>query len=61
MEQLARLIGRTKEQLNQKLNNPRQQNTLQKKFKMTPMRIAIGLIIQHPELAREIPHLPELV
>lgn len=61
LEQLARLIGRTKEQLNQKLNNPRQQNTLQKKFKMTPMRIAIGLIVQHPELAREIPHLPELV
>ncbi|SFC44031.1 DNA primase [Pseudoalteromonas denitrificans] len=60
LEQLARLIGRTKEQLSQKLNTPRQQKSLQKKFKVTPMRRAIGLLIQYPKLALEIPHLPEL-
>ena len=61
LEKLARLIGRTREQLNQKLNNPRQQQSVQSKFKMTPMRIAIGLLLQHPNLANTIPHSPELV
>ncbi len=60
LEQLARFVGRTREQLGNKLNNARQQETLKKKFKMTPMRIAIALLIQHPELAKTIPHLPEL-
>ncbi|ATC95806.1 DNA primase [Pseudoalteromonas tunicata] len=61
LEKLARLIGRTREQLNQKIKNPRQQQSLKSKFKMTPMRIAIGLLLQHPQLANSIPYAPELV
>ncbi len=60
LEKLARFIGRTKEQLNSKLNTPRQQNRVEKKFKMTPMRIAIALLMQHPALAKEVDYMPEL-
>lgn len=60
LEKLARLIGRTPEQLKQKLKSPKQQKSLQAKFSITPMRRAIGLLIQNPTLASSIPHHPEL-
>lgn len=60
LEQLGRLIGRTREQLNSRLKTPKQQHAVERKFKITPMRQAIGILIQHPQLARSVPHLPEL-
>lgn len=60
LEQLGRLIGRTREQLNSRLKTPKQQQAVERKFKITPMRQAIGILIQHPQLAKSVPHLPEL-
>ena len=60
LEQLGRLIGRTREQLNSRLKTPKQQHAVERKFKITPMRQAIGILIQHPQLAKSVPHLPEL-
>ncbi|ATC97745.1 MULTISPECIES: DNA primase [Pseudoalteromonas] len=60
LDKLARLIGRTRAQLQKKINTPKQQQGLAKKFKITPMRRAIGLLLQHPELASEVPFQPEL-
>ena len=60
LEQLGRLIGRTREQLNSRLKTPKQQHAVERKFKITPMRQAIGILIQHPQLANSVPHLPEL-
>ncbi len=60
LEKLARLIGRTREQLSAKLATPKQQHNIERKFKITPMRRAIGLLIQHPQLATSVEYLPEL-
>ncbi|MBQ4798535.1 DNA primase [Pseudoalteromonas sp. MMG006] len=60
LEQLGRLIGRTREQLNSRLKTPKQQHSIERKFKITPMRQAIGILIQHPALAKSVPYLPEL-
>ena len=60
LDKLARLIGRTRAQLQQKIKTPKQQQGLARKFKITPMRRAIGLLLQHPELAKEVPFQPEL-
>ncbi|CAH9053152.1 DNA primase [Pseudoalteromonas holothuriae] len=60
LEKLARLIGRTTEQLSAKLATPKQLQNIERKFKVTPMRRAIGLLVQHPKLASSIEHLPEL-
>ncbi|KPZ61340.1 DNA primase [Pseudoalteromonas sp. P1-7a] len=60
LEQLGRLIGRTREQLNSRLKTPKQQQAVERKFKITPMRQAIGILIQHPQLAKSVPYLPEL-
>ena len=60
LEQLGRLIGRTREQLNSRLRTPKQQHSIERKFKITPMRQAIGILIQHPQLAKSIPYLPDL-
>ncbi|OHU88562.1 MULTISPECIES: DNA primase [Pseudoalteromonas] len=60
LEKLARLIGRTREQLSAKLATPKQQHSIERKFKVTPMRRAIGLLIQHPQLATSVEYLPEL-
>ncbi|MCG7547100.1 DNA primase [Pseudoalteromonas sp. Of7M-16] len=57
---LARLIGRTREQLTAKLSTPKKQHTIERKFKVTPMRRAIGLLLQHPQLAQSVDYLPEL-
>jgi DNA primase len=61
LEQLGRLIGRTREQLNNRLKTPKQQHAIERKFKITPMRQAIGILIQHPHMAKSIPYLPDLV
>lgn len=60
LEQLGRLIGRTREQLNNRLKTPKQQHSIERKFKITPMRQAIGILVQHPNLAKSVPYLPEL-
>ena len=60
LEQLGRLIGRTREQLNNRLKTPKQQHSIERKFKITTMRQAIGILIQHPNLAKSVPYLPEL-
>ena len=60
LEQLGRLIGRTREQLNNRLKTPKQQHAIERKFKITPMRQAIGILVQHPNLAKSVPYLPEL-
>lgn len=60
LEQLGRLIGRTREQLNNHLKTPKQQQAIERKFKITPMRQAIGILIQHPNLAKSVPYLPDL-
>ncbi|KZN40406.1 DNA primase [Pseudoalteromonas luteoviolacea CPMOR-2] len=57
---LARLIGRTREQLSAKLATPKKQHAIERKFKVTPMRRAIGLLLQHPILAKSVDYLPEL-
>ncbi|MFC3031467.1 DNA primase [Pseudoalteromonas fenneropenaei] len=60
LDLLARFIGKTREQLSKKLTSPKQQNSIERKFKVTPMRQAIGLLIQHPQLAQAVDYLPEL-
>jgi DNA primase len=60
LEQLGRLIGRTREQLNNRLKTPKQQHAIERKFKITPMRQAIGILLQHPHLAKNIEYLPDL-
>ncbi|USD28104.1 DNA primase [Pseudoalteromonas sp. SCSIO 43201] len=57
---LARLIGRTREQLSAKLANNKHQNKIERQFKVTPMRRAIGLLLQHPNLAQSVEYMPEL-
>ena len=60
LEQLGRLIGRTREQLNNHLKTPKQQQAIERKFKITPMRQAIGILVQHPNFAKSVPYLPDL-
>lgn len=60
LETLAKLIGRTKEQLAKKVDNPNEQLSIERKFKVTPMRGAIGLLLQHPNLASCVEYMPEL-
>ncbi len=57
---LARLIGRTREQLSAKLASNKQRNKIERQFKVTPMRRAIGLLLQHPQLAQTVEYMPEL-
>ncbi|MBR8845821.1 DNA primase [Pseudoalteromonas sp. JC3] len=57
---LARLIGRTREQLSAKLASNKLQNKIERQFKVTPMRRAIGLLLQHPQLAQTVEYMPEL-
>ncbi|MCF2921732.1 DNA primase [Pseudoalteromonas sp. SSMSWG5] len=60
LEHLGRLIGRTREQLNNRVKTPKQQHAIERKFKITPMRQAIGILLQHPNLATSIAYMPEL-
>ncbi|MGJ8482632.1 DNA primase [Pseudoalteromonas sp. SYSU M81236] len=60
LEHLGRLIGRTREQLNNRVKTPKQQHAIERKFKITPMRQAIGVLLQHPNLATSIAYMPEL-
>ena len=60
LEHLGLLIGRTREQLNNRVKTPKQQHAIERKFKITPMRQAIGILLQHPNLATSIAYMPEL-
>ncbi|WP_417666793.1 DNA primase [Pseudidiomarina sp.] len=55
MERLARLLRREASQLAAQIQAPATQKAPQDSLKMTPMRRAIGLLVQHPQLGREIP------
>ncbi len=61
LAKLARFVGKHIDQINVASRSPvaevKQQQT---EFQITPMRRAIGLMIQHPELASTIPHIPAL-
>ena len=61
LSKLARLIGKDVDKL--AVNNPSpvaEVKRHQTEFQITPMRRAIGLLLQHPELAKEIPFIPAL-
>ncbi|WP_440055054.1 DNA primase [Pseudoalteromonas sp. T1lg65] len=60
LDTLARLIGRTREQLSAKLTSNKKQQNIERQFKVTPMRRAIGLLLQHPTLAKVVDYMPEL-
>jgi len=60
MERLARLLRRETSQLEAQIKAPTRAKPEQSTLKMTPMRRAIGLLVQHPEIGREIPLHTEL-
>jgi len=62
VEQLARLVGREPEQLLGRLALSSQptMTAKQPQMKKTPMRLAIALLVQHPELAQAVPIHEEL-
>ena len=39
LEHLGRLIGRTREQLNNRVKTPKQQHAIERKFKITPRAV----------------------
>lgn len=55
MERLARLLRRETSQLIGQIKAPIAAKAPQDALKMTPMRRAIGLLVQHPYLGQEIP------
>lgn len=55
MERLARLLRRETSQLAGQIKAPTAAKAPQDALKMTPMRRAIGLLVQHPYLGQEIP------
>ncbi|WP_417663601.1 DNA primase [Pseudidiomarina donghaiensis] len=55
MERLARLLRRETSQLASQIKAPTAAKAPQDGLKMTPMRRAIGLLVQHPYLGQEIP------
>jgi DNA primase len=60
MERLARLLRRETSQLEAQIKAPERAKPERSTLKMTPMRRAIGLLVQHPEIGREIPLHAEL-
>lgn len=60
MERLARLLRREASQLAGQIKSPAATKPAQDTLKMTPMRRAIGLLVQHPHLGQEIPLHEEL-
>ncbi|RUO58888.1 DNA primase [Pseudidiomarina marina] len=60
MERLARLLRRETSQLEAQIKAPARTKPEQSALKLTPMRRAIGLLVQHPEIGREIPLHTEL-
>lgn len=61
LNRLARLLRRETSQLKQQIKAPTSQHRRPEQLKMTPMRRAIGLLVQHPQLGREIPLHKELI
>lgn len=59
LHKLATIVGRDPEYLAQYINKPQMSPlAAQQKMKVTPMRRAIALLLQHPELAEQIPSNP---
>lgn len=55
MERLARLLRREVSQLAAHIPSPKAPQQQPDTMKMTPMRRAIGILVQHPQLGQEIP------
>lgn len=60
LERLARLLRREVSQLAAHVSPAKGPGSTPTSFKMTPMRRAIGLLIQHPQLGPQIPLHPQL-
>lgn len=60
MDRLARLLRRETSQLAAQIKTPQAAQPQRDTLKMTPMRRAIGLLVQYPHLGREIPVHAEL-
>ncbi|RUO75623.1 DNA primase [Pseudidiomarina taiwanensis] len=60
LERLANLLRRETSQVAAHIQTPSKTKGKQPQQKMTPMRRAIGLLIQHPEIGREVPVHEEL-
>ncbi|GAA0292258.1 DNA primase [Psychrosphaera haliotis] len=61
LAKLARLVGKQVDQIKIASRSPvAEVKQRQTEFQITPMRRAIGLMLQHPNLASEIPFIPAL-
>ncbi len=60
MERLARLLRRETSQIANHIKAPASGRRPAESLKITPMRRAIGLLLQHPELGQEVPLHEEL-
>lgn len=61
LAKLARLIGRDADKIKLANRSPiAEVKRQQTEFQITPMRRAIGLLLQHPNLAKEVPFIPAL-
>ncbi|WP_199609437.1 DNA primase [Flocculibacter collagenilyticus] len=60
MNKLAMTVNRTAEELSRYFEKPQQTLKPQESFKVTPMRRAVGLLLQYPTLANAIPFKPAL-
>ena len=58
-ERLIKLLGIEKDGLKKLLPNSQNHNKTEKKQKVTPMRLAISVLLQHPNVAYGLPQFPE--
>ncbi|HAR55635.1 MAG TPA: DNA primase [Idiomarina baltica] len=60
MQKLAQLLRRETSQLERYVDTPQQRKAKPDAVKMTPLRRAVALIVQYPQLAKEVPVKAEL-
>lgn len=60
LDRLAQLLRRERSQLDSHFNKPQQSKYVPEGMKMTPMRRAIAMLVQYPELGQELPVHQEL-
>ena len=58
-ERMVVLLGVDEDGLKKLLPDPQKTTNNEKKQKITPMRLAISLLLQHPNVAYDIPEIPE--
>ncbi|WP_018692735.1 DNA primase [Algicola sagamiensis] len=61
LEKLAQLLGKEVQQLDRFFKTKSDKPVSAPKLKITPMRRVIGLLVQHPSLAKTVPYNPSLV